>query len=97
MTTNKLSKSDTLLLSHNINPALRGYVFIKYILENETVSSNTKLYDLYNNISHKFNTTPSIVQQRIKYAFKNSDFIKKTSKRNLVLLSHEYKIDLKEE
>lgn len=91
MTNNKLNKSDALLLSHNISPALKGYFFIKYILENESVSSNTKLYDLYNKISHNFNTTPSVIQQRIKYAFKNSDFAKKTSKRNLVLLSHEYK------
>ena len=90
---NKLSKSDTLLLSHNINPALKGYTFIKYILENENISLNTRLYDLYEKISNKFDTTSTAVQECIKYAFKNSDFIKKNNKRNLILLSHEFKMD----
>ena len=93
MINNKLSKSDILLLSHDINPALKGYTFIKYILENENISLNTKLYDLYEKISNIFGTTSSAVQECIKYAFKNSDFIKKNNKRNLILLSHEFKID----
>ena len=46
MIKNKLSKADMLLLSHEINPALKGYTFIKYILENENISLNTKLYNL---------------------------------------------------
>lgn len=91
MIQNKLSKSDILLLSHNINPALKGYTFIKYVLENKDITINTKFYNLYEDISENFNTTTTAVQQCIKYAFKNSDFIKKNSKRNLVLLSHEFK------
>lgn len=90
---NKLNKTDILLLSHNMNPALKGYAFIKYVLENEEVNSNTKMYNIYEKISHNFNISPSNVEQRIKYAFKDSDFIKKTNKRNLVLLSHEFKKD----
>ena len=93
MIENKLSKSDALLLSHNINPALRGYTFIKYILENEKISINTKLYTLYDEIAKEFETTSSAVQEAIKYAFKNSDFVKKNNKRNLIMLSHEYKIN----
>ena len=93
MINNKLSKADILLLSHDINPALKGYTFIKYILENENISLNTKLYDLYEKISNIFETTSSAVQECIKYAFKNSDFIKKNNKRNLILLAHEFKID----
>ena len=88
-----LSKSDLLLLSHNINPALKGYTFIKYILENEDISINTKLYELYDRISKVYNITPTSVQECIKYAFKNSDFVKKNSKRNIVILSNEYKIN----
>ena len=93
MVNNKLSKSDILLLSHNISPALKGYTFIKYILENENISLNTKLYNLYEKISENFNTTSSAVQECIKYAFKNSDFVKKNNKRNLILLAHEFKIE----
>lgn len=92
MLQNKLDKSDTLLLAHNINPALRGYTFIKYILENENITINTRLYKLYEEVSKKFNTTSSSVQEGIKYAFKNSDFVKKNNKRNLILLSHEFRI-----
>lgn len=88
---NKLSKTDMLLLSHNINPALKGYAFIKYILENENLTINTRLYNLYSKIGERFETTSSAVQECIKYAFKNSDFIKKNNKRNLILLYHEYK------
>lgn len=90
---NKLSKSDALLILHNINPALKGYTFIKYILENKELSINTKLYVLYDEISEKFSTTPSAVQECIKYAFKNSDFVKKDNKRNLILLAHELKMN----
>lgn len=90
---NKLSKSDTLLLSHNINPALRGYTFIKYILENDRISINTKLYALYDEIAKEYNTTATSVEQGIKYAFKNGDFIKSENKRNLIILSHEYKMN----
>ena len=93
MKNNKLSKSDNLLLSHNVSPALKGYAFIKYILENEEITLNTKLYKLYEKVSKKFNTTSSAVQECIKYAFKNSDFTKKNNKRNLILLSHEYKMN----
>ena len=93
MIKNKLSKADMLLLSHEINPALKGYTFIKYILENENISLNTKLYNLYEDLSKKFNTTSSAAQENIKYAFKNSDFVKKDSKRNLILLSHEFKMN----
>lgn len=91
--TNKLSKSDLLLLSHNINPALNGYTFIKYILENEEISINTRLYELYDKISKIYNTTSVAVQECIKYAFKNSDFNKKNNKRNIILLSHEFKME----
>lgn len=90
---NKLSKSDALLLSHNINPALRGYTFIKYILENDRISINTKLYTLYDEIAKEYNTTTTSVEQGIKYAFKNGDFIKNQNKRNLIILSHEYKMN----
>ena len=90
---NKLSKIDTLLLSHNMNPAHRGYTFIKYILENEKISINTKLYALYDKIAKEFDTTTTAVQECIKYAFKNSDFTKKDSKRNLILLLHEYEMN----
>ena len=93
MINNKLSKTDILLLSHNMNPALKGYTFIKYILENENISINTRLYNLYSKISKEFDTTSSAVQESIKYAFKNSDFIKKQNKRNLILLFHEFKKD----
>lgn len=93
MVKNKLSKTDILLLSHNISPALKGYTFIKYILENENITINTKLYNLYEEVSKKFNTTASSVQEGIKYAFKNSDFVKKNNKRNLILLSHEFKME----
>lgn len=93
MIKNKLSKADMLLLSHEINPALKGYTFIKYILENENISLNTKLYNLYGDLSKKFNTTSSAVQECIKYAFKRSDFTKKNNKRNLILLSHEFKMN----
>lgn len=93
MTKNKLSKIDILLLSHNISPALKGYAFIKYILENKDITINTKLYKLYEEISEKFNTTTTAVQECIKYAFKNSDFEKKNNKRNLILLAHEFKIN----
>ena len=41
----------------------------------------------------KFNTTTTAAQECIQYAFKNSDFDKKNSKRNLMLLAHEFKID----
>ena len=90
---NELSKTDLLLLSHNINPAHKGYTCIKYILENETISINTKLYELYEKVSLKFDTTDLAVQECIKYAFKNSNFTKKNNKRNLVLLFHEYKLN----
>lgn len=93
MTNNKLSKTDILLLSHNISPALKGYTFIKYILENENISINTRLYNLYEKIAQKFNTTSFAAQRCIKYAFKNSDFTKKDSKRNLILLSYEFKMN----
>ena len=93
MVNNKLSKTDILLLSHNISPALKGYTFIKYILENKDISINTKLYNLYEEISKEFNTTAAAAQECIHYAFKNSDFDKKNSKRNLMLLAHEFKID----
>ena len=88
---NNLSKSELLLLSHNINPALKGYAFIKYILENDKISINTKLYLLYDEIAKEFGTTTTAVQECIKYAFKNSDFDKKNNKRNLVLLAHEFR------
>ena len=88
MTYNKLNKVDTLLLSHNISPALKGYTFIKYILENKKISVNTKLYDLYNEVSKEFNITPIAARECIKYAFKNSDFTKKSIKKNLILLSY---------
>lgn len=90
---NNLNKSDILLLSHNINPALKGYTFIKYILENENITVNTRLYDLYDKVSKEFNTSSIAARECIKYAFKKSDFINKNSKRNLILLSHEYKIN----
>ena len=93
MVNNKLSETDILLLSHNISPALKGYAFIKYILENEDISINTRLYNLYEKISKKFDTTSTAVQECIKYAFKNSDFIKKNNKRNLILLSNEFKMN----
>lgn len=93
---NKLRKSELLLLSHNINPALKGYTFIKYILENDKISINVRLYALYDEIAKEFETTSTAVQECIKYAFKNSDFDKKNNKRNLILLSHEYKINFKE-
>lgn len=91
MAYNNLSKTDILLLSHNISPALKGYTFIKYILENEYISLNTRFYDLYNKLSNVFETSPSAIEQGIKYALKNSDFIKKNNKRNLILLAHEFK------
>lgn len=88
---NKLSKSDILLLSHDINPALKGYTFIKYFLENKNISINTKLYNLYDEIAAEFETTSIAVQECIKYALKNSDFEKKKNKRNLILLYREFK------
>lgn len=93
MVNNKLSKTDILLLSHNINPALKGYTFIKYILENKSISINTRLYNLYDEIATEFETTSTAVQECIKYAFKNSDFEKKNNKRNLILLAHEFKMN----
>lgn len=83
MVNNKLSKTDILLLSHNISPALKGYAFIKYILENKDISINTKLYNLYEEISKEFNTTTAAAQECIHYAFKNSDFDKKIAKEIL--------------
>lgn len=91
MINNKLSETDMLLLSHNISPALKGYTFIKYILENKNISINTRLYNLYDEIAAEFETTSTAVQECIKYAFKNSDFDKKNNKRNLVLLAHEFR------
>jgi len=91
MINNKLSETDMLLLSHNISPALKGYTFIKYILENKNISINTRLYNLYDEIAVEFETTSTAVQECIKYAFKNSDFDKKNNKRNLVLLAHEFR------
>ena len=91
MVKNKLNEIDILLLSHNINPANRGYTFIKYILENEDITINTRLYKLYDKLSNVFETTSSAIEQGIKYALKNSDFIKKNNKRNLILLFHELK------
>lgn len=62
------------LLSIGIKPHIKGFRYLKYILENNIDCEESVTTYLYPKIAKTFNTTASRVERAIRHAIKSADY-----------------------